>query len=125
MEEKDQKKTDYVLDESTETPYSTEETTSAQSAQEEENGKGAEAVQEGRKRGSVLKAAVNAVLLLMNGFVIALIIYLFLAQPENGDRVKPTIQKFSVNSDQYYDEHETYEQINANVHVYQSEGRPD
>lgn len=39
--------------------------------------------------------------------------------------MKPTIQKFDANSDEYYSEEETYEQINANVHVYQSEGRPD
>ena len=66
-----------------------------------------------------LKAAANA------GFMIALIVCLFLAQPAGGDRVKPTIQKFNENSDQYYSEDETYQQVNANVHVYQSTGRPD
>ena len=73
----------------------------------------------------VLKAAANAVLILLNGFMIALIVCLFLAQPAGGDRVKPTIQKFNENSDQYYSEDETYQQVNANVHVYQSTGRPD
>ena len=72
-----------------------------------------------------LKAAANAVLILLNGFMIALIVCLFLAQPAGGDRVKPTIQKFNENSDQYYSEDETYQQVNANVHVYQSTGRPD
>lgn len=72
-----------------------------------------------------LKAAANAVLVLLNGFVIALIICLFLAQPGSGEKVKPTIQNFDVNSDEYYSENETYQQVNANVHVYQSDGRPD
>lgn len=64
-------------------------------------------------------------MILLNGFIIALIVCLFLAQPDSGERVKPTIQKFDANSDEYYSEEEIYEQINANVHVYQSEGRPD
>ncbi len=78
-----------------------------------------------KSRFGFLKAAVNAAVILLNGFIIALIVCLFLAQPDSGEWVKPTIQKFDANSDEYYSEEETYEQINANVHVYQSEGRPD
>ncbi len=73
----------------------------------------------------VFKVAANAALILLNGFVIALIVCLFLAQPGNGEPVKPTIQKFDANSDEYYAEDETYQQVNANIHVYQSDGRPD
>lgn len=78
-----------------------------------------------RSRFGFLKVTANAVLILLNGFVIALIICLFLAQPGSGDKVKPTIQNFDANSDEYYSENETYQQVNANVHVYQSDGRPD
>ena len=68
---------------------------------------------------------MNAAVIVLNGFVIALIVCLILAQPEHGEKVKPSIQKFSVNSDQYYSEHETYQQIHANVHIFESDGRPD
>lgn len=137
MENQNQQKETGILDQSIETPYlpqcpaEEKEEPADDPAREEETGaekglKRERKIPEGVSRGaSALKAAANAVVLLLNGIVIALIVYLFLAQPESGERIRPTIQKFSVNSDQYYSEHETYQQINANVHVYQSEGRPD
>ena len=60
-----------------------------------------------KSRFGFLKAAVNAAVILLNGFIIALIVCLFLAQPDSGERVKPTIQKFDANSDEYYSEEET------------------
>lgn len=80
---------------------------------------------ESRGKAAFWKTAVNAAVIVLNGFVIALIVCLILAQPEHGEKVKPSIQKFSVNSDQYYSEHETYQQIHANVHIFESDGRPD
>lgn len=136
MSEKTEKKTGAELDRNIENPYRyTESTEVSENMPEQNMEEESRSTQErpeqspkGKKssgKKSFWKAAVNAAVILLNGFVIALIVCLFAAQPEHGEKVKPSIQKFSVNSDQYYSEHETYQQINANIHIFESDGRPD
>lgn len=120
MMETEQQKNNTELNRETETPYARKK----QQIPEQNKSKKRKRMS-GNQGNSFWKAAVNGFVLLLDGFLLALIVCLFLAQPKHGQQVKATIRKFSVNSDQYYSEHETYEQVNANVHVYESEGRPD
>ena len=72
-----------------------------------------------------LKLAANGVLMIINGFLLALIVCLFLFQPGQGKHLKETIHDFPDNSKQYYDEDETYRQDNDNIDTYKASGRPD
>ncbi|MDY2938077.1 MAG: hypothetical protein SOT28_07210 [Fusicatenibacter sp.] len=65
---------------------------------------------------------LNAVFLILNGFALAMIICLFLMQPHPGEKVKPTLDRFTTNAQDYYKDGETYHQVNANVKSYHSSG---
>ncbi|MCI5648465.1 MAG: hypothetical protein MR332_03390 [Fusicatenibacter sp.] len=83
------------------------------------------AAEEPEKKMSIPGLIFNAVFLIFNGFVFAMIICLFLMQPHPGEKVKPTLNRFTTNAQDYYEEGETYHQVNANVKSYRSSGRPD
>ena len=74
---------------------------------------------------SGLKLGVNALLMILNGFLLAMIICLYLFQPSGGKAVNATINSFRNDNRQYYDEDEVYRQVNDNVNTYRSSGRPD
>lgn len=68
---------------------------------------------------------LNGVLMIGNGFLVALIVCLFLFQPKGGRTAKVTIYDFKDNSRQYYDAEESYRQVNDNIDTYKASGRPD
>jgi len=68
---------------------------------------------------------LNGLLLIVNGFVLAMIICLFLFQPREKASVKATIHNFEENVQQYYEEDEAYWQVNDNIDTYKASGRPD
>ncbi|MGN0315868.1 MAG: hypothetical protein ACI4EG_13910 [Fusicatenibacter sp.] len=84
-----------------------------------------ESPEKSEKKMSIPGLIFNAVFLILNGFVLAMIICLFLMQPHPGEKVKPTLNRFTTNAQDYYEEGETYHQVNANVKSYRSSGRPD
>lgn len=67
----------------------------------------------------------NGLLLILCGFMAAMILCLFLFQPKEGEKAEATIYAFEDNSLQYYDEAEGYSQINDNIDTYKASGRPD
>lgn len=76
-------------------------------------------------RKEIFKLTANGLLMIANGFVLAMIICLFLFQPKEGTPVKASIHDFQDNSQQYYNENEAYRQVNDNINTYQALGRPD
>ena len=68
---------------------------------------------------------LNGVLMIANGFLLALIVCLFLFQPKEGKSAEVTIYDFKDNSQQYYDADEAYRQVNDNIDTYKASGRPD
>lgn len=73
----------------------------------------------------IFKLSANGVFMIFNGFLLAMIICLFLFQPKEGARVESTMDEFEDNSQQYYDEDESYRQVNDNIDTYKASGRPD
>lgn len=57
--------------------------------------------------------------------LIILIVGLFLLQPKSGTPATSSIQTFEENADEYFNEDESYKQINDNIRTYQASGRPD
>lgn len=76
-------------------------------------------------KSEIFKLSANGVLMICNGFLLAMIVCLFLFQPKEGARAKSTIDEFEDNSQQYYDEDEAYRQVNDNIDTYKASGRPD
>ena len=68
---------------------------------------------------------INGLLFIVNGFVLAMIICLFLFQSREKASVKATIHDFKENVQQYYEEDEAYRQVNYNIDTYKASGRPD
>lgn len=57
--------------------------------------------------------------------MILLIVGLFLLQPKSGTPATSSIHSYEENADEYFNEDESYQQINDNVRTYQASGRPD
>ncbi|QOV19654.1 hypothetical protein INP51_01365 [Blautia liquoris] len=74
---------------------------------------------------SGLKLAVNALMMVINGFLLAIIICLYVFQPSDGKRVNATINSYRNDRRQYYEEGEVYRQVNDDVDTYRASGRPD
>lgn len=79
----------------------------------------------GSGKREIFKISANGVFMIFSGFLLAMIICLFLFQPKEGTRVESTMDEFEENSQQYYDEDESYRQVNDNIDTYKASGRPD
>lgn len=76
-------------------------------------------------RKEIPQMVINGLLFIVNGFVLAMIICLFLFQSREKASVKVTIYDFKENVQQYYEEDEAYRQVNDNIDTYKASGRPD
>ena len=76
-------------------------------------------------RKEIPQMVINGLLFIVNGFVLAMIICLFLFQSREKASVKATIHDFKENVQQYYEEDEAYRQVNDNIDTYKASGRPD
>ena len=76
-------------------------------------------------RKEIPQMVINGLLFIVNGFVLAMIICLFLFQSREKASVKATIHDFKENVQQYYEEDEAYRQGNDNIDTYKASGRPD
>lgn len=76
-------------------------------------------------RREIPQMVINGLLFIVNGFVLAMIICLFLFQSGGKASVKATIHDFKENVQQYYEEDEAYRQVNDNIDTYKASGRPD
>ena len=76
-------------------------------------------------RKEIPQMVINGLLFIVNGFVLAMIICLFLFQSREKASVKATIHDFKENVQQYFEEDEAYRQVNDNIDTYKASGRPD
>ena len=76
-------------------------------------------------RKEIPQMVINGLLFIVNGFVLAMIICLFLFQSREKASVKATIHDFKENVQQYYEEDEAYRQVNDNIDTDKASGRPD
>lgn len=76
-------------------------------------------------RKEIPQMVINGLLFIVNGFVLVMIICLFLFQSREKASVKATIHDFKENVQQYYEEDEAYRQVNDNIDTYKASGRPD
>lgn len=76
-------------------------------------------------RKEIPQMVINGLLFIVNGFVLAMIICLFLFQSREKASVKATIHDFKENVQRYYEEDEAYRQVNDNIDTYKASGRPD
>ena len=74
-------------------------------------------------RKEIPQMVINGLLFIVNGFVLAMIICLFLFQSREKASVKATIHDFKENVQQYYEEDEAYRQVNDNIDTYKASGR--